>query len=252
MYEVTEAITEKLKQSGEFLAVVVVRECEILNFYEQTCDKFCSHFGLPLKSEFKPTLFKDAFHAAVSRQFPMFGVTKLTMKIIINAIKSGHLNGFLKITISVGPKGQEKLGGFQPFSYFEKEKKVKNSFAIEESIVTTDMVRFLLNSPELPDVIISKIHAIHEFHKPLNQPFKESATKVLDLIEKNKSDKPYSTVLKDMTNMFVGNFAVKPSKWPNSVIVKNEDLESINQLKRFVSAFNIDANFALAYFQNTA
>ena len=35
MYEATEAITEKLKQSGEFLAVVVVRECEILNFYEQ-------------------------------------------------------------------------------------------------------------------------------------------------------------------------------------------------------------------------
>ena len=50
----------------------------------------------------------------------MFAVKKLTMKIIIKAIKFGHLNGFLKIMMSVGPKGQENLGGFQPFSYFEK------------------------------------------------------------------------------------------------------------------------------------
>ena len=251
MYEAAENITKQLKQSGEFADVIIIRDCDILQFYEQPCSEFCSNFGLPIKNQFKNTTFKVAFHAAISEQFPMFGAPKLTMQTILNGVKSGHLNGFIQISMSIGPKGQQNLGGFKPFSHFENGK-VKNSFLVEDSLVTTDMLKFLLNSKELPDVVVNKIYRIHEFKKPLKQPFKLSATKLLNLIEANKSNKMYSKILKDMSNMFVGNFAVKPTKWPNSIILENNDFQAMHQLKMFVSAFSIDSKFALAYFQNYA
>ena len=248
--ENTEIIFQKLQTCAEFKAVIQIRDCDVLNFYNQTCYSFCQHFGLPLKPEFKNVIFKTAFYDAVNKQFPMFGVKKLSMQKVIDSIKLGKLHGFIKISLSIGPKGQASLRGFQPFLRFENGK-VKNGFSVTDCLLSTDMVAFLLNCKQLPDVIIQNISTIHEFHKQLEKPFCASASKMLHFIEINKSEKVYSQILKQITNNFVGFFGCKANKWPKPVILHNDDFKGIQQLKNFVSAHTINPNFNLAYFNNT-
>ena len=79
-------------------------------------------------------------------------------------------------------------------------------------------------------------------------PYEPACHFISDLMQKNKNDPKYLSVLKSIPNFYIGNFGFNPNSSPNCIVLTNMDLFGLPQTKNFLKCEHLVNNHYLAHF----
>ena len=229
---------------------VELRECEILRFFDAPLSLFAQHFDLPLKSEFSQVKLGEKLREVCATHFPLMRRSgKLKENDLVDGIKTGAINGFVVVTGEVGVQGQGNLGILKPFSFYGATTE-SGSFSIQEQVLTTDYLRWLLNSPFIPDFKITEILKLYEYKKPNRALFAALSDHLMATMVKNEDNQTFVSLLKVAINSSVGFMNKKNRNFHRNIICDKADYFSMAQLRNFITSISINDDFSLLSFKN--
>ena len=252
--EKSKEIEQKLKSDKQFNSVIILYECQLLQFWTRPVSELLNFLNLTPKTsiDLSQTL-QHCFITARENQFPLFKrKDKMNMQDVITAVKQKTFFGFLKISGALGQKSKILLKDFPPFSHLDENGKIFNSFEFKDELVTSDFLAFLLNNKEkgaLPDFSIFNISKIYFYPRITENPYAESCENLLKLMKTNQHDGSYLTVLKAIANFYVGNYSQCPNNYKTSFLMESKDFLCLNQLKNFICMENITNDTHLVHFK---
>ena len=248
VYAKTEEKQKSLRENG--FNLISIFECQISKFWHSTIGEFFDQINLPVKAEFRGEIFSTLFQNLALKHFPMLGTTTLTKNKIVDAIKCGKINGFAKVTASLGPSCKNKLEILAPFFFKDAEKKSVKSFEVVEKLIPIVLLRELLTNSQLADFKIHKLHEVIEYRQILStNPFHQLRRPVLDCLERNKSS-PFCKHLKASLNSSIGLLSYNGFKRRKSVMATSDDIMALNDLTHFSHCTKVDNDNAILHFQS--
>ena len=250
--EETTRIETGLKSSTEFDQLIAIRECQVVQFWQLPIIKFLDHFGFKPKptAPVHQTL-GSVFEKTLTKYYPIYDSSKkVTTQRVINLIKAKQVFGLVVVSGKAGQKSKQILKGFEPFSSISDGKMI-NSFELQTQLITTDFCAYLLNNEtlgSLPDFILHKIHQIFVYPTYRGLPYEPACNFISDLIQNNKNDPKYLSILKSIPNFYIGNFGFNPNSSPKCIVLTNMDLFGLPQTKNFLKCEHLVNDHYLAHF----
>ena len=120
----------KLKSICHPSRYIVLRECELLTYFHKPISAILNFLNLPMKTN-APQLMNHTlsslYYNCAAQLFPtLFSSSKKTMGWLLTHLRKNSLNGFLRVSGSLGEKSTNLLGSFKAFSSI-KDGKMFNS-----------------------------------------------------------------------------------------------------------------------------
>ena len=241
---------ERVSTSRCYNKHIVITECCVLRFFYKPLSEFTSYLNLPIKSAFEKVTFCQKLEETAQHYFPLLKERKkLSTKTIIEKIKGGDVNGFFNVTCTMGKNGRKNLGIMQPFCYKDDNMKTENSYEVVGKTVASNLLKFLLNYELLSDFKIVKIHYFWEYKKSVDPIYESTRNKIMKLLCTKKDNSVYCKLLKEGMNSAIGRFGFKKSKYSKTLVMGNEDLLSISQLKNLISSTPVNDFMTLMHFK---
>ena len=156
------------KKSGK--RIVSVSECQVLSFWHKSTGAFMDNLKLPCKPECQSIQLSTLLEQLTMQKFPLLRYGALTHDKVICAIKNGDLNGFIKCTTVAGATTRRNLGAMKPF-FYKNEDVSETSYDVKEKMVSTLILREMLNNEATRDFSITDISEITEYHLSDSNPF---------------------------------------------------------------------------------
>ena len=239
--------------SGVFERNIEIRDCDILRTLYSPVSEFCKELKLaPLPQYTHETLY-DCLHSTSKDMYPLLGKRTLGQKEVIQCIKDGSLRGYVNVSCNLGPVSRSRLGILKPFLFRRShEGKMEALFSIQRETVSTNLMSFLLTSPELPDVFITEISHFYEYPTLTDSGhdaiFRSTRNKIMDILESKDASEQYCSVLKASLNAYVGNLAVNATRFPKSIILSGKERLAVDQLRNLIKSESLNDSYSIMHF----
>ena len=241
---------EKVSQNSTYNAHVIISECMVLRYYYKTVGEFMLSLGIPFKHELGSNTLGKAMTQVAELHFPLLKKRKkLGTKEVIQAVKANEIHGFINLSCKIDDIGKKKMDLLAPFSYRNDKGVTEHLHYTVNKTVSTSMIRFLLNSEDIPDFEITAINHIIEYKRSLEQPFAPIKDKVMRSIKNHKQNNGYTKMLKECMNGAIGSLAYNRNNYKTTIPFTKEDSLSVAQLKNFVRASPVNDVITLYHFK---
>ena len=240
-----EKATLMYERSGK--KIVSVSQCQVLFFWHKSTGSFMDYFNLPCQSDCREIQLSVLLENLTMQNFPLLRYGALTHDKVISAIKDGDLNGFIRCTTVAGAKTRHNLGVMKPFFY--KENGIsETSYDVKEKIVSTLILREMLNNESTCDFVVTDITEIIEYRLSTSNPFHALEAPVFNAFKEYKQYNGFIQVLKAGLNSAIGAFGVCGDKHKNSYLMKESDIQSIQNLHNLSHGTQVNADKRLFHF----
>ena len=252
VYHETKRMRQEIAESCDF-DHVIIKECEVLKYYFSPLWEFFENIGLEMKPELKMVSFYEMFTNLAYKNFPLLKYgPNLSQQKVIEAIKLGHMRGFVLASTKAGTKTQKLLDIAHPFFFREHEGSMpQSSFEFEKKLVSTHLLKELLNTEKLDDFYVSEIFSIFEYRKyDGKSPFHCFKDKYLLGLKNNCDNKLFTQILKGAINNAIGLMGFVCQKYNRTTVLKNSDVGSMLQMRHFSHGIGINDDYSMMHFRN--
>ena len=252
--ENTKRIDNILKNSSKLFRFMSFYECQIVHMWDKPLYQFILFLGLiPLSTLPLFITLGQCFVASVEESFPLLKAKKITMQSIVQNSRANTLHGLVRVKGTVGKKGLELLKNFQIFSHLSQAGKMINSNTLDYNMISTGMLNFLLDNTKsysLQDFVLKDISHIFLWPNISLRPYSRACDHILKAMSANEHDATYISILKQLANVHIGNFARCPNKNPDTHLLKSPDFHDLSQYKNLRCTENITSDVILATFHS--
>ena len=241
---------EKVKLMNERSGkrVVSVSECQILAFWHKSAGAFMDSMNMPCKSDCREIQLCTLLEQISLQNFPLLSYGKLTHDKVICAIKEGDLNGFIRCTTAAGEKTRRNLGVMKPFFYKDENGISQTSYDVKDKIVSTLILREMLNNEMTSDFVIKDITEITEYRlSPLN-PFHALQGPVFNAFKQYKQCTGFIQLLKGSLNSAIGALGVTGDNHKRSYLMRESDIKAIQNLHNLSHGTQVNTDKRLYHF----
>ena len=123
---------------------------------------------------------------------------------------------------------------------------MKNTNEVQNFLLSSNMLHFLLTNDNLKDFIVTNIHQVFLWPNIDFKPFNQACNHVTNLLKNNCDNKIYSQFLKHIGNLYVGMLSFSPHHHPTSHLIGREDFNDLTQMKHLISTQNLTPDVILA------
>ena len=226
--ETKRKVQSMYEKSGK--TVISIYECGVLYFWLKNTDQFFEHYGIPLRDECRGIQFGTFVEQLALQRYPLLKYGKLTQEKVVTAISEGDLNGFVKCSAKCGPISQANLGIHTPFFYKNGQGETERSYQVEEKIVSTILLKMLLNNKHTSDFEITKIDSIVEYQRCDKNPFSKLKKPFFSALENHKKEVGFVGLSKSCINNAIGCFGLDCSKFKKSFVMNENDIHNLSSL----------------------
>ena len=237
------------KKSGK--RIVSVSECQVLSFWHKSTGAFMDNLKLPCKPECQSIQLSTLLEQLTMQKFPLLRYGALTHDKVICAIKNGDLNGFIKCTTVAGATTRRNLGAMKPF-FYKNEDVSETSYDVKEKMVSTLILREMLNNEATRDFSITDISEITEYRLSDSNPFHALEAPVFNAFKQYKPCTGFTQILKGSLNSAVGALGISGDKHKNSYLMKESDIKHIQNLHNLSHGTVVNADKRLFHFASAS
>ena len=249
VFEESEKNLKIVSENSSGISLMVIHECEIVKYYYAPVTEFLKEFGLPAKPHLQHAIFADVYRNVASQYFPLLKADSLSKLTLIEHIKSGKLRGLVIVTAKMGNLARERLGIAAPF-VMKSENGNQATFDLENAILPTNFLKFMLNCEFISDFHIIDIAKVYEYHFTEKPIFSESVEKAMIFMENHHCEKEMVNLLKTSLNASIGHLGVQSWKYANSVVATEQELSRFNPWENLVKSVSLDEKHAILYTSN--
>lgn len=243
-----------MKNSKKIDQYISIFSCELIPKWDQPLTSFLSELGLtPTSTLPKDITLGQFFSISICDSFPLLKSPKITINTVTKLAREQKIHGLVVISGYCGKESLKQLKDFKIFSSLTPKGKMENSNTIKNSLVSANMLHYLLNNKDrgsLKDFVLTDISEVFLWPKIDIKPYKNICLRITDLLAQNTNNKPYCQVLKNLANMYVGLLAYSPRNHPSTIIMETKDFHDLTQIKNLTSTQAINNDVILANFKS--
>ena len=248
--EDTKRIDERLKQSPKVDNYVSVYSCELIPIWDSPLINFVKQLGLPVNSSFPKTkTLGQCFSDCLKNQFPVMQNKMISIQSLVTSCKKGLLHGLLRVTGYIGQETINSLNGFEIFSHLDDNKKMVNSNTLNNTFISSNMLKFLLTSNKIKDFYLTDISELFLWPNISIKPYKSVCQNIKNVISINTGDPEFLSLCKNLANLYIGNLAYCPNKYMTTQLMNHEQFESLSNIKNLSTTQSINDTTMLAKFK---
>ena len=242
----------KLMHERSGKTIISVSECQVLSYWYKSTGEFMDSMNMPCNSDCREIQLCTLFEQITLQNFPLLRYGVLTHDKVISAIKAGDLNGFISCTTEAGEKTRQNLGVMKPFFYKDEDGASQTSHDVKDKIVSTLILRELLNNEMTSDFVIKDITGITEYRLSKVNPFHALKEPVFNAFKQYKQYTGFIQILKGSLNSAIGAFGISGNKYKKSYLMYENDIKAIQNLHNLSHGTQVNADKRLFHFASAA
>ena len=246
VFEESQKNLHLVSQNPSGISVLVIHECDVLKFYYSPITEFLRAFGLPARSDLQNAVFADVYRNVASQYFPLLRKDNLSKTTLIECIKSGKVHGLVIVTAKMGKLSSDNIGILAPF-VMKGEDGNEATCDIENALVPTSFLRFLLNFELISDFQILDIQKLFEYNCTQDPIFSSAVHRATKFMDDKSGKKEIVNLLKQSLNSSLGHFGVQTWKYPNSIITTEQEMSRINPWENLQKTVSLDQDHAILF-----
>ena len=247
MYEY-EISLQKENFGEEIVNLIKIRECTILRYFNRPISEFCSKLNILFRPEFGNMLLGPALLNSAKLSYPLMRFNgKIKQNALIDMIRLGKVFGFVHCSVKMSECGKNLLGPLKPFS-FKRNEKVENVYDFQDECIATNLLCTLLGRNELGFSVIH-INWFYEFKVAKEKIFGGLKEVVMKSIIDAKNDH-FAKFLKSSLNSAVGALGIKFGRFSKSILMKNEEIPKINQMRGLICSTPLSLSHSVMHFRD--
>ena len=239
---------EKENFGDEIVKLIKIRECTVLRFFQRPISEFCAKLNIKFRPEFGNLLLGPSLLNSAKLSYPLMRFNgKIKESALIDMIRLGKVFGFINCSVKMSHVGQKLLHPLKPFS-FKKNDKVENVYEFQDECVASNLLHKLLGYKEL-GISVTHVNWFYEFKEPKERIFGGLKEDIMKCITDEKNDY-FARFLKLSLNSAVGWLAIKFNRYGKSVLMENDDLPKINQMRGLVCTAPLSQTHSIMHFND--